>query len=125
MADYVCRHCLKPGPFSELVDLEGWRGIDNIHPDRDDEDKLVFEESYEKDAEWHTADRTGFLCSSCQRSAGALHELVIEKPVYECRSCGWRGGDPADHPASCAEPSAELLEAVQQPDEQEKLDIPG
>jgi DNA-directed RNA polymerase subunit RPC12/RpoP len=132
VANWVCRRCLKPGPFSEEVDLEGWREITDFERIPEDErpqnsrKELRHREGSQKEAEWTFADPTGYRCSNCDHWATYLHELVTDLPVYECHGCGWLGSNLDDHPSAknpdCGD-TPELVEAVPPPDEQESLEI--
>jgi len=103
MAEYVCAFCFKADQITESVRLSGWQGIKRIRPREDDPEKLEFSNTGDREALWDEVEGEGFHCAACETARPRLEEMVTAKAMFECRTCGWRGADCEEHPASCPE----------------------
>lgn len=97
MSRLVCSRCGRPADIVEVlevtatrearvtakpdgsVQVETWRG-----PTTEEEEKT-----------------TGFECAACGESSHDATAIVERAPDAECRTCGWVGADPAEHPSTC------------------------
>lgn len=118
MTVFVCRYCLKHDTIREAVTLHGCSHAVEVRPD-DDGDPVAFDAPRsERATSWDSLDGEGFYCTECEGAAFKLEELVIPRPLFECRACGFSGSDPAAH--ACPE-ELERIDPVEVNRSQESL----
>jgi DNA-directed RNA polymerase subunit RPC12/RpoP len=112
MPEFVCSTCFKEGTIVQGVTLHGcWEAVE-VYLDPEHPDRFQTRTTGERGVSWDSTDAEDFYCTHCETVRPRLEELVTAKPYFECRTCGFRGAVPDQHPERC-------------PDEPERIDPPA
>lgn len=106
MTEYVCSFCLKPDTIRESVTLHGCSEKVNIVASDSEKfpgPRAIQATRPERATSWDSVDGEGFYCTNCEASFSKLEDMVILRPLFECRSCGWSGSNLDEHLDNCPE----------------------
>lgn len=122
MSAFVCGFCFQSDTIRESVTIYG--GDLKVEVVHDEEGAPAVRSlpvsQQEREVNWNSTDHENFWCSHCLTARTKLADLVIDAPLFQCRACGFSGGDLRQH--TCPE-KPERIDPERPPPEQEALPV--